>query len=294
MAITHQSSEGLRDAAAVGELFDAAAKANLEATNRQGARAVLPRRGRVVLSGDLHDHAHNFLKLVKLAQLEESPDHHLVLHEFVHGPTMTNGLDLSYRLLARAAALKLRYPQQVHVLLANHELAQMTGDGITKDGVSVVEAFDAGLEFVFGDQTARVQQGMGRFIRSMLLAVKLSNGLLVSHSLPSPRQLPKFDPTVLERAPRPDDLRTGGSAHSMVWGRAQDDEVAHALAAAWNVELFVMGHQPAEMGYNLLTPTMLVLASNHEHGMALPIDLRKRYTMDDLVTDLMPLAGVVL
>jgi hypothetical protein len=46
------------------------------------------------------------------------------------------------------------------------------------------------------------------------------------------------------------------------------------------------------MGYEMMTKTLMILASNHDHGMVLPIDLSKRYDMDKLVESLIPLAAL--
>ena len=78
----------------------------------------------------------------------------------------------------------------------------------------------------------------------------------------------------------------------MVWGRNHDDALARALGAAWESDLFITGHQPAEMGYATEGSAILILASDHDHGVALPIDLTKRYTLQDLVDRIVPLASV--
>ena len=60
---------------------------------------------------------------------------HVVLHELVHAePEGWNEPDLSSRLLIAAARWKCQYPEQVHFLQSNHELAQLTGQEITKAG----------------------------------------------------------------------------------------------------------------------------------------------------------------
>ena len=67
------------------------------------------------------------------------------------------------------------------------------------------------------------------------------------------------------------------------------------LGEAWGVGLFVMGHQPAEMGYEPQGKTMLVLASDHDHGVALSIDLAcADYDQEKLIEQIVPLAAVVL
>lgn len=248
---------------------------------------------RVVMSGDLHDHVLNFQRLVKLARLEESKRHLLILHEICHGSRLICGCDFSVRLLAQVAALKCRWPEQVHVLLSNHDMAQALGQEILKEGRGMVQAFNDGLDYIFGPENAgRVRTGMGEFVRSLPLAVRLPNGILCTHSLPSPFQMEGFDLGVLDRELVEEDYFPGGAAYAMVWGRGHTAEQAERLAEAWGVELFVMGHQPVDMGYQVENDRMLVLASNHEHGVGLPIDTWRRYSMQELVEAIVPLAAV--
>ena len=283
----------LRDPAVVVDLFQNASQLNRSSPLRRGATVHLPDKGRLWMPGDLHDHTLNFQRLLKFAQLHRQPDQHLVLHELVHGPRLVNGCDLSIRLAARIAALKVQYPAQVHLMLANHDLAQVLGNEILKDGHGVVAAFNNGLEFLFGEAASEVAQAFREFVFSFNLAVRCANGVFCSHSLPSPSQRSKFDPTVIDRELTEADLLPGGSAYMMVWGRHHQFDLEEDLADRWNVEAFVMGHQPADMGYEIEGNLILILASDHEHGMVLPIDLSKKYDRDQLVGELLPLAGVL-
>ena len=79
----------------------------------------------------------------------------------------------------------------------------------------------------------------------------------------------------------------------MVWGRQHTRRVSEILSAIWETDPFVMGHQTAEVGFKVQGETMMILASNHDHGMILPIDLTKRYAIVDLVDQLVPLAAVI-
>ena len=282
----------LTDAHVVADLFDSAADAGASAEHRRGASVHLPRHGRLLLSGDLHAHTPNFSRLVQLSNLARGPGHHLVLQELIHSPTRVNGRDMSYRMLARAAALKCAYPNQVHLLLGNHELSQAGSHAILKDGVSVVEAYDEGLDFVFDEHAEHVRQSMRRFIGSMLLAVRCANGVFVSHSLPSQRAMGSFDPGVVDRVPSAEDLEPGGSAYAMVWGRNQTQEMVERLGEAWGATLFICGHQPTDQGYEILTRARLILSSDHDSGMALPLDLKRQYDMDALIEGLVPLNTV--
>jgi len=291
---TPWSDIDLQDPDTTIQLFAAAATANVSSIHRQGSCDCLGSRGRILMTGDLHDHTANLFKMLKLSQLERDDTNHVVLHEMIHGPHRINGCDLSVRMLARVAATKNRYPDQVHLLHSNHELAQLMGQPISKDGVSVIGAFDEGVDFIYGHRADDVRAAAGRFIRSFALAVRCENGIFCSHSLPGPRRMDGFDPEVLDRDLCEADLVSGGSAHLMVWGRNHDDALAENLGNKWDADVFVIGHQPAEMGYTTEGQSILILASDHDHGVALPIDLAATYALDELVARLIPLASVTM
>lgn len=280
------------------ETLRAAATAHRAGPWRTGSRVMLPEAGRVVMTGDLHDHRDNLARILKLADLDSSPHHHIVLHEVVHASDredqLGDELDLSIRTLVAIAALKLTYPQQVHSLLSNHELAQVRGDPILKGGTSVNRRFEAGLASIYGSAAQDVAQAMQDYVLSLPLAIQCPYGILFTHSLPSPRRLEAFDPTVLDRIPTEQDLQRDGSAYDLVWGRRHTQAVADELGMAWDVDLFVMGHQPADMGHFVEADSMIVLASDHNHGVALPVDLTRPYRLYDLVAQIRPLNAVRL
>ncbi|MEM9915208.1 MAG: hypothetical protein AAF911_09610 [Planctomycetota bacterium] len=298
----------LRDAHHVIALFRGAAEAFRDCPLRRGSTVHLPDHGRLTATGDLHDHGLNFQRLLKFSGLTEAAESeegnsgggtetsrgHLILHEVIHGPDRVNGMDLSVRMLARCADLKLRYPGHFHSLLSNHELAQYRSEGITKDGVSVCAIFDDGVDYLYGDDADDVREAMNDYIRSLPLAIRCANGVMISHSLPAPRRIEAFDKTVIDRELTDEDLAPKGSAYDMVWGRHQNRKITQELAEAWGVKLFVVGHQPAEMGIESVADNTVIIASDHNHGVALPIDLSQTYSQFDLMKAAVPLAGVAV
>ncbi|QNN22219.1 hypothetical protein HED60_08010 [Planctomycetales bacterium ZRK34] len=285
----------LHNADAICEVFDQAAALYQSDPARRGCVDHLGSTGRCTFTGDLHDHRENFEKILRVAKLSASSDYHVVLQELSHADHLIHGMDLSYRTLAKAAALKAAYPLQVHHVLSNHELAQARGEAVMKSGGSQTEAFCNGLDYVFGDDGQRVNEAVARYVLALPLAVKTESGILCAHSLPSPRLLDRFDATVLDRQMQPEDI-TGpaGSAYLMIWGRKANDETADALAEQWGVDVFVLGHQHADMGYEDYGRRILVINSDHSHAQALAVDLSRRYTLDDLMMKMTPLAGIVL
>lgn len=277
--------------------FNRGAAANRAAACRDKSIDRIRAPGRLIATGDLHDNPDHFNTLIRVAGMDGSggPLSHLVLHEIIHPDRLMNGMDLSYRALARAADLKARFPEHVHVLLGNHELAQAGGAAIVKDGVRVVDAFNAGLEYVFGGRMEDVAAALAEFVWSLPLALRCETpkgDILVSHSVPSAAMMARFDPTVLSRELTSDDYQPRtGAAHIMVWGRGYDAELLEDLVERWGVNLFILGHEKAEQGVKLVPPNAVVLNSDHARGVYLPIDLERPPKAEEAVGMVVGLGG---
>ncbi len=267
----------LRRAASVIAVLEHARDANLNARCRRGSVDVIsPDDGtsrRLIATGDLHDNPVHLARLVHAAGLYSGSLSHLTLHEVVHGGRLVNEMDFSFRALVRVAALKAAHPEYVHTLLANHELSQIVGSGIVKDGVNVVRAFNDAIDFTFADDAPAVQAAIAAFIRSKPLAL-IAGTILCAHSLPAPDLMDRFDPTVLSRPLAEEDyIPRRGSAHLMVWGRSHTPAQLESLAQQWGVSLFILGHEHAHDGALLVTPNAVVLNSDHELAKVIEIDL---------------------
>ncbi len=296
----------LQSADAVKAAFLAGARANREASCRGGSIDLIEAPGMLIATGDLHDNPLHFQRLVLVAGLSDdqgdpgAPPHpgaHLVLHEIIHSDRLINGMDFSYRALARVAALKAAFPERVHAVLANHELAQMVGAGIVKDGVRVVEAFNDGVTYAFGDDAPAVDEAIRDFVRSMPLALRCRTprgDILCAHSLPAPYSMQRFDPLVLSRDLTDADYEPRrGSAHLMVWGRGYDAELIEDLVERWGVNLFILGHEHVENGVQFVPPCALVLNSDHDRGVYLPIDLSDPPAPQEAFARVVPLSDPV-
>ena len=147
------------EADSVVETFSCATEENQVSPLRQGQVVELPAEGEVWMTGDIHDHRRNFEKFIGAADLANNPQRHIVLHELIHGDHYdADGAEDSWQMLHQAARLKCDFPDQVHFLLANHDLAQIHGEGIMKAGLSVCEAFNTGVKRDFKDQRGTVQR----------------------------------------------------------------------------------------------------------------------------------------
>lgn len=283
----------MNDARSAIDTFDRATEAQLGLSVRRGCAVHLPARGRLLATGDLHDNPVHFEKVVRLAKLEASNENHVVLHELIHGEHLINGMDFSYRMLLRVADLVIRFPGQAHPLLANHEISQMTGAGVSKGAGNSVELFNEALDFVFGDDAEEVAEACGRFIAAMPLVLLTEDGVACAHSLPNARLAARVPPEVIDRALVDEDFRSPlGVAYLMTWGRTYDDAQVESLAAAWGVRLFCLGHQSVETGIEQRGSRVVVLNSDHERAMVLPLDLSKIPDPGQAIMDAIPLAAV--
>jgi hypothetical protein len=180
----------------------------------------------------------------------------------------------------------------VYFLQSNHELAQLRGQEITKGGRSVLWDFEQGVEFRFGKRTAAVLQAVREYISALPLAARTPSGIFMCHSLPDPLLLDSFDTTVFDREPTPADLSPGGSAYALVWGRFHSAPVVEEFARRLGVECFVVGHTPQENGFTS-EGRLIILASEHNHGTFLPIDLSRTYTADELRSSIRKFVSVM-
>lgn len=280
-----------------GEVVDALGRAS-DACRNERYRAAsiirLPRRGRLLATGDLHDNPFHLDAILKLAKLDASADRHVILHELIHGENLINGMDFSYRMLVRLAELKLRYPDQVHPLLGNHELAQMSGAAVGKGAGDSTTLFNDALDFTFGDDAGRVREAIAGFIRSWPIALVTDSGVLCAHSLPRETAMDMFDKSLLMRELRDDDYESRiGSAYLMVWGRGHSAAHLDHLAELFGVKLFILGHERAETGIEPVGSRGVVLNSDHERGAALPIDLSAEPDRDQWMWQVIPLRAVL-
>src|SRR4051812_36889410 len=209
------------DADQVMEVFGAATDENRLDPLRDQQVIKLPAEGELWIAGDIHDHRNNYRKIVTAADLGNNPQRHLILQELIHGDHFDEkGREGSWETLFHAAELKCDFPGQVHFLFANHDLAQIHGEGIMKAGLSVCEAFTGGVKRDFGEKWNGINVTITEYLLSLPLAARTQHGLFFSHSMPTDDQIPTFDYTVFDRPlSGPDYVRRKGPVYQLIWGR---------------------------------------------------------------------------
>ena len=81
----------------------------------------------------------------------------------------------------------------------------------------------------------------------------------------------------------PDFARRTGPVYQLIWGRNVTPEGVAQFAAQVGASIIVTGHQPQEMGFGVNGDQHLIIASDHNHGVVLQLDLTETYDMPALV-----------
>jgi hypothetical protein len=251
------------DPAKLLRTFQQATQAFRETPGRRGRLVRLGEADDVFATGDLHGNLENFRRILAAADLDHHPGRHLVFQELTHGPLYyPNGADKSHQLVDLLAALKCQYPDRVHMLLGNHELAQWRGQTISKSGGELTALYRLGVETAYGDHAQAIYDAHLNLFANLPLALRTANRVFLSHSLPQFLRTDYFQPSLLEAEDVPDtEWRLGGSLHSLIWGRDTSEETVSQFLGKVDADLLITGHIAAPEGYAVPNPRQIILDS---------------------------------
>jgi hypothetical protein len=273
--------------------FVQATEANLKTPTRRGNVIVITpeEADDVLITADLHGHRRNFNAIRKLADLEAHPRRHLVMQEVCHGgPTYpSNGGCMSHTMLEDVAKLKAKYPDRVHFLLSNHELAEATDYPILKSKKMLNLMFRLGLQEVYGPAADKVREAFVPFIKSCPVAVRLPGEIVICHSLPEEVDRRGFDVSVLERPLGALDFKEHSELFRMMWGRDYRQENAQAFAKLIGAQVMIHGHEPCEEGFSVPNATQVIVDCCGEKACYLLLSTAVPYTHPQVVEQIRPL-----
>ncbi len=260
---------------------------------RKGNVISLPSDCTLIATGDIHGHRRNFERIVSYADLAHNPQTHVLLHELIHGGVEDGyGGCLSYQLLFDAIEYKLRFPDRVHFIMGNHDTTFINNTRVMKGGREMNQALRAAMDRQFGTESEKVKLAMRRFLFSQPLAIRCPNRIWLSHSLPSDRYAADFDFDLFRRKLKINDVVKPGDAYVLTWGRRISQANLDRFASVLDVDIFIVGHQPQSGGYLRAANNLIILASDHNHGCLLPINLSRFYTVEGLVQSIVPIASI--
>ena len=257
--------------------FDRAADANRQMPGRRGSTIELTPElaDEVMIAGDVHGHRGNFDRIRQIAALDANPRRHLVLQEVCHGgPSYPGGGCMSHTILEDVAELITKHPRQVHLMLGNHELAELADFPICKNNQLLNMSFRIGLRQRYGSAAETVRLALTRFLWSCPLAVRLPRGVLMTHSVPDHVDSQGFDPSVLLRDLCTGDGVDGTDVFRLVWGRDYRRQNAQAFCELVGAKLLITGHEPCFKGFTVPNDLQVILDCCGDKGayVILPID----------------------
>lgn len=278
----------------ISELCKKAADINYSAKYRNGNVICFPDSGKVIATGDLHGHLRNFEKISAYADLANNPETHVVFQEILHGgPEDDFGGCQSFKVFFDVLRYQCDFPEQVHLILGNHDTAIITGNNVLKTGREMNRAMRDGMKRYFGCDYEKVEEVVRDYLLSQPIAARCGNGIWISHSLPANNYIEKFDVEIFDRALELEDAMRPNSAYTLTWGRRHSKKTVAKMAKLLEVSVFILGHQAQEMGYSVQGDNTIILASDHNHGCLLDFDLSKKYTVDELVECIVAIASIV-
>lgn len=161
-----------------------------------------------------------------------------------------------------------------------------------KDGEEMNRLMRLALEREFKDASTDIKLAIRQFLFAQPLAVRTENRIWLSHSLPSDHFVDKFDRQVLDRPLKISDCEKPGSAYLLTWGRKFSQQTLNKMAKLMDVDIFILGHQSQQQGWSRIGDNLIIIASDHNHGCLLPIDLAKSFTIETLIDSIVPLASI--
>ena len=259
---------------------------HLRATKgRRGTVVYLDDADEVLVAGDLHGNVANLKKIVEHANLDQNPNRHLVLQEFIHGTVrFPNGGCTSHVLLDTVAMLKCRYPHRVHLLLGNHEMAQWQGRSIAKEGYSLNDLFEIGVEHSYAEHSVEILERYDELFAAMLLGVRTPNGVFMSHSVPDPKATEKFDPRLFDEPAIPESISDRqSSAYHLIWDRDTSETGTKLFTTKLGVKFLVNGHIAQKTGIFAPNSSRIILDCVASPAGCLLFSAQEPLEFDDLL-----------
>lgn len=271
----------------VHTMCEEAAVANLATASRQGNLIKLGQADAddVMIVADIHGQRVNFDHLVRIADLDVHPRRHLIMQEVCHGgPLYPNESGcMSHLLLEDVMQLKVTYPDRFHFLISNHELAEMTNFPITKANRMLNVLFRCGMLELYGSETDQLLKAYTQFLSTCPLAVRVDNGVFISHSAPENVDRNGFDTGIFDRPLKDDDLAPSGPVFELVWGRDFRQENADAFAALVKARVLIHGHEPCLSGFSVPNDKQIILDCCGRRACYLILPLDRAYSQAEMI-----------
>src|SRR3954465_12409325 len=253
---------------------------------RAGGVVALDKADEVMVVGDLHGNIPAFRKVLEVAALAKHPARHLVLQELIHGHRHypDDGGDKSHQLVDLVSALKCSCPARVHLILGNHELSELAGRVIGKNGMQLNDQFRRGITTAYRPRDEAIYQAYRDLFAALPLAVRTPNRVFLCHTVPDPIYLDTLDIGLLAAASWPPGaLKRGGTIYALTWGRNTEPETIDRFASMVDADWFITAHQPGDGGFPQANHRQLIIDGTNPSPAYFLFPAREPVTIESLV-----------
>jgi len=141
----------------------------------------LPAKGRAFIVTDIHGHWDDYQKYLELWDEFGKDNHFILTGDFIHSIEPDDGS------LEIIESVKEHYENEdnFHVLLGNHEWAQLTGTSVYKAGYNQNFQYLNLLEEEYGEHADDKLHTYNDLFKKLAIAVRTRNRVLISHAGPS-------------------------------------------------------------------------------------------------------------
>jgi hypothetical protein len=158
------------------------------------------------------------------------------------------------------AAMKCHWPERVHLILGNHELSELTGRVIGKDGETLNAKFRQGIDTAYGGSAGEVFDAYKGLFAALPLAVRTPNRVFMCHTIPDESDLDSLDLELLKADVWPAEaMKRRGTIYALTWGRDTSAETVDRFAAMVDADWFITGHQPCDEGFRQANHRQIII-----------------------------------
>ncbi len=226
----------------------------------------LPLQGKALIITDLHGNLEDYERYMDIWKEFKDKNNHLILTgDFIHSCDEDDGSLKIIKSLKRY----FEHEKNFHVLLGNHEWAQITNESVYKGGLNQTRAFENLVYEKYGDKADNKMELYINFFKNLAIAVKTENKVLISHAGPSKHLKSVDDIKYLSDK----DYSRNLVLYEILWNRNVEctRNYLDQFLKHFNCNTSIVGHTPVN-GFRL-NGNQLVISSSFGMGKKVYIEL---------------------
>ena len=215
----------------------------------------LPQKGKALIITDLHGNLEDYERYMDIWKKFKNKNNHLILTgDFIHSCYVNDG---SLEIIDSVKTL-YENEENFHVLLGNHEWAQILDESIYKGGLNQTQDFKGLVYKKYGEKTEEKLEFYKKFFKTLAIAVRTENKVLISHAGPSPHLKSEEDIKNISN----NDYSNNLVLYEMVWNRNMEcsRNYLDPFLKHLNCNASIVGHTPVD-GVELVGNQLIVSSS---------------------------------